>query len=139
MLTPVELSAQRLPTLREVDVLVAGGGTAGAVAGIAAAREGARTLVVEGFGWLGGTQTGALVTPMMPNQIDGVPLNAGLDAEICDRLIAQRQSGVWRDGNRGWFNPESLKHLLEQMAIEAGTELLYYTLVDDAIVEDGAM
>jgi flavin-dependent dehydrogenase len=101
MLTLTEPTVQHLPSLRDVDVLVVGGGTAGVVAGIAAAREGARTLVVEQFGWLGGSQTGALVTPMMPNQLDGVPLNAGIDAEICDRLVARRQSGVWRDGNRG--------------------------------------
>lgn len=129
----------RLPLLRDVDVLVVGGGTAGAVAGIAAAREGAATLVVEQFGWLGGSQTGALVTPMMPNHVDGAPLNAGIDAEICDRLIALRQSGVWRDGNRGWFNPESLKYLLERMSVEAGTQLLYYTFVEDALVENGAL
>jgi hypothetical protein len=139
MSTRTDGSCAHLPVLRDVDVLVVGGGTAGAVAGIAAAREGARTLVVEQFGWLGGTQTGALVTPMMPNQIDGVPLNAGIDAEICDRLIAERQSGVWRDGNRGWFNPESLKYVLERMSVEAGTELLYYTFVDDVIVTDGAI
>jgi hypothetical protein len=136
--TPETLSGS-LPVLREVDVLVVGGGTAGAVAGIAAAREGARTLVVEQFGWLGGSQTGALVTPMMPNQIDGVPLNAGIDAEICDRLIALRHSGVWRDGNRGWFNPESLKYVLEQMSVDAGAELLYYTFFDGALVEDRAV
>jgi hypothetical protein len=76
---------------------------------------------------------------MMPNQLDGVPLNAGIDAEICDRLIAQKESGVWRDGNRGWFNPEALKHLLEQMSLEAGVELLYYTFVDDAVVGGSAL
>ena len=139
MLTSASLAALRVPTVREVDVLVAGGGTAGAVAGIAAAREGARTLIVEQFGCLGGSQTGALVTPMMPNQLDGVPLNAGIDAEICSRLIARRRSGVWRDGNRGWFDPEALKHLLEQMTAEAGAELLYYTFIEDAIVDRGAI
>jgi len=66
-----------LPTLAEVDILVVGGGTAGAVAGIAAGRTGYRTLVVEQLGYVGGTQTGALVTPMMPNQVEGVPLNGG--------------------------------------------------------------
>ncbi len=135
MLTLAQLHEQGVRLLREVDVLVVGGGTAGAVAGIAAAREGLGTLVVEQFGFLGGTQTAALVTPMMPNQINGLPLNAGIDREINDRLIALRQSGAWRDGNRGWFNPESLKLLLEQMNIEAGAELLYYTFVEDAIVE----
>ena len=139
MLTTPDLAARQVPVIRDVDVLVVGGGTAGAVAGIAAAREGARTLIVEQFGWLGGSQTGALVTPMMPNQLDGVPLNAGIDAEICDRLIARRDSGVWRDGNRGWFNPESLKHVLEQMALDAGAELLYYTFVDEAVVDSGSL
>jgi flavin-dependent dehydrogenase len=89
----------------EVDVLVVGGGTAGAVAGIASARESVTTMIVEQSGFLGGTQTGALVTPMMPNQIDGKPLNRGLDWEINSRLVELSESGTWSDGNRGWFNP----------------------------------
>jgi hypothetical protein len=135
MLPPSSLAEQKIPVVREVDVLVAGGGTAGAVAGIAAAREGMRTLVVEQFGFLGGSQTGALVTPMMPNQVGGTPLNGGIDFEINSRLIGMRESGVWKDGNRGWFNPEALKLVLEQMSLEAGAELLYYTFFEDVIVE----
>jgi hypothetical protein len=139
MLTPAAIGEQHVPLLREVDVLVVGGGTAGAVAAIAAAREGVSALVVEQQGFLGGTQTGALVTPMMPNQSDGMPLNAGIDREINDRLISDLESGVWKDGNRGWFNPEHLKLLLERMSREAGAELLYYTLVEDAVVEAGVL
>ena len=41
--------------MKHYDVIVAGGGTAGALAAIAAARQGAKTLVVERFGHLGGT------------------------------------------------------------------------------------
>jgi len=119
----------------EVDVLVVGGGTAGAVAGIASARESVTTMIVEQSGFLGGTQTGALVTPMMPNQIDGKPLNRGLDWEINSRLVELSESGTWSDGNRGWFNPEALKMVLEEMAVEAGAELLYYTMFDDAVMD----
>ena len=93
------------------------------MAGIAAGREGTTTFIVEHLGYLGGAQTGALVTPMMPNQIRGVPLNA------------LGESGVWQDGNRGWFNPEAAKGVLEQMAVEARAELLYYTFVEDAVME----
>jgi flavin-dependent dehydrogenase len=82
MLTLAQLHEQGVRLPREVDVLLGGGGTAGAVAGIAAAREGLGTLVVEQFGFLGGTQTAALVTPMMPNQIAGLPLNAGIDRDL---------------------------------------------------------
>ena len=137
MLTTNDIAVQKIPTLRSVEILVVGGGSAGAVAGIAAARQGMRTLVVEQLGFLGGTQTGALVTPMMPNQINNVPLNAGIDAEINRRMNAALESGVWKDGNRGWFNPEALKNLLERMNIEAGAELLYFTMCEDVIVDEG--
>lgn len=125
-----------LPGLAHVDILVVGGGTAGAVAGIAAGRTGYRTLVVEQLGALGGTQTAALVTPMMPNQVDQVPLNGGIDGEINQRLNDLQESGVWKDGNRGWFNPESLKWVLEEMVLASGAELLYYSFFEDVIVAD---
>ncbi|MEN9216361.1 MAG: FAD-dependent oxidoreductase [Gloeomargarita sp. HHBFW_bins_162] len=125
-----------LPPFAEVDILVVGGGTAGAVAGIAAGRTGYRTLVVEQLGYLGGTQTGALVTPMMPNQVNQIPLNGGIDGEINQRLNDVQESGVWKDGNRGWFNPESLKWVLEELVVSSGAELLYYTFFEDTIVAD---
>lgn len=126
-----------IPELAKVDILVVGGGTAGAVAGIAAGRTGYRTLVVEQLGALGGTQTGALVTPMMPNQVEQVPLNGGIDGEINQRLNDLQESGVWQDGNRGWFNPEALKWVLEEMVLASGAELLYYSFFEDVIVADG--
>jgi ribulose 1,5-bisphosphate synthetase/thiazole synthase len=53
------------------DVIVVGGGTTGAIAGIAAARAGAKTLVVEALGSLGGSGTNAQVTPLMRNVSSG--------------------------------------------------------------------
>lgn len=135
---PISFSAQ-VPVVREVDVLVVGGGTAGAVAAMAAAREGASTLVAEAMGFLGGTQTGATVTPMMPNQVDGVPLNGGIDAEINLRMMRAGTSGRFSDGNEGWFDPEALKTTLEAMATEAGADRLYFTHFVEPIVEAGAV
>lgn len=43
------------PVVMECDVLVAGGGTAGTIAAIAAARNGARTVLIERHGHLGGS------------------------------------------------------------------------------------
>ena len=57
----VTISATALPVLAEYDVVILGGGTAGACAGISAARQGARTLVVEYLHGLGGTGTMGMI------------------------------------------------------------------------------
>jgi hypothetical protein len=114
---------------RSWDVLVAGGGTAGAMAGIAAARSGARVLVIEAFGSLGGTGTNAWVTPLMRNVSGGRNLNRGLTDELKARLIARGDGGVDANGNDNWFNPEGMKVVLEQMLLESGGEALYHTHV----------
>ncbi len=135
--------ARDIPVAAEVDVVVAGGGTAGVAAAIAAARRGARTLVIEQFGFLGGTQTGALVGPICPNyHPDGKPLTLGIGQEIWDRLAA-RQSAEARQGQRypagdwPWFDPEALKYLLDEMVEEAGVDVLFHTWISDVIVEEG--
>lgn len=120
---------------RKVDVLVVGGGTAGAIAAIAAGREKNSTLVLEELGFLGGSQTGALVTPQMPNLIAHEPLNGGIDLEIQQRLASTRDADIWKDGNPGWFNPEALKFLLDDMAFEAGVSVLFFSSFEDVIME----
>ncbi|GBF07833.1 fumarate reductase/succinate dehydrogenase flavoprotein domain-containing protein [Deinococcus aerius] len=122
---------------RRWDVIVAGGGTSGAIAGIASARAGARTLIVEAFGSLGGTGTNAQVTPLMRNVSAGVSLNQGLTEELKARLIARGDGAVDRGGNDNWFNPEGMKYVLEQMAVESGAELLYHTHVVQPVLDGG--
>lgn len=128
-----------LPVMRRVDLLVVGGGTAGAIAGIAGGREGLATLVVEPLAFLGGTQTGALVTPMMPNQIDGVPLNGGIDAEVNAAMRNDGHSGRFKDGNEGWFDPEWLKLVLDRFLLDAGAEALFFTSFVDVLMEGDAV
>ncbi|MGB9717300.1 MAG: FAD-dependent oxidoreductase [Thermoproteota archaeon] len=127
--------AMRLKPYGDFDVVVAGGGTAGAVAAIAAARNGVKTLVVEQFGFLGGSGSAALVMPMMPNHVEGKPLVRGISQEIQSRLLELGYAATDKNGNEGWFNPEALKFVLEEMVLEAGGKILYFTLVEDVIME----
>lgn len=110
------------------DVVVIGGGTAGSVAGIASAREGVKTLIIEQYGFLGGSATGALVTPLMRWNEDDY-LVGGISDEINKKMeLLGYQEGPF-------FDPEMLKYVLEEMAVESGANLLYYTYVRDVIME----
>ncbi|AZI42930.1 FAD-dependent oxidoreductase [Deinococcus psychrotolerans] len=131
---PLSLPYTHLP--QRWDVLIAGGGTAGAIAGIAAAREGAKVLVLEAQGSLGGTGTNAWVTPLMKNVSGGVNLNRGLTDQLKARLLSRGDGAHDGGGNDNWFNPEGLKYVLERMLIEAGGEVLYHTNVVAPIVKD---
>ncbi|MGE5508060.1 MAG: FAD-dependent oxidoreductase [Chitinophagales bacterium] len=123
----------------QYDVVVAGGGTAGAVAAIAAARKGVSVLLLEQYGFLGGTATAGLVSPLMTAHVDGQPLVTGISAEIRQRLAAEGNAGRDRSGNDGWFNPEALKFVLEDLALEAGVELLYHSWVVGPVVDGQAV
>ncbi|MBC8232191.1 FAD-dependent oxidoreductase [bacterium] len=52
--------AKELPVVAEADVVVAGGGPGGIMAALAAARTGAKTLLIEHYGFLGGMATAGL-------------------------------------------------------------------------------
>ena len=61
MMKTIREEARNIPIIEEADVVVCGGGPAGIVASVAASRSGARTLLVERYGFLGGMLTAGLV------------------------------------------------------------------------------
>lgn len=125
------------------DVIVVGGGIAGAVAGIAASRCGARTLVVEQYGFLGGMLTAAGVGPMMTFHSKDGQVIKGITGELIDRLVSKGKSpGHIPDSSNFTytvtpFDAEAMKHELEIMLQESGGQLLYHTMLAGAVVEDG--
>lgn len=128
----IEYANKKLEVIYEVDTVVVGGGTAGAVAAISAARGGNDTLVVEKSIALGGSQTNSLVAPMMPTYVEKFSLNK----EIIDRL---EEAGCrTSDGktSTSWFNVEQLTYLLESMLRESGGNILYDASLVDVIKED---
>jgi hypothetical protein len=86
-------SARALPVLGRYDVVVIGGGTAGAPAGIAAGRQGAKVLVVEQLSGLGGVgTTGAISTYCSGNRV-------GFTAEVGDNVhnwVIEQRMEWWR-------------------------------------------
>lgn len=124
------------------DLIVAGGGTAGTLCAIAAARSGLRTAVIERNAYLGGMATGAGLTEMNAAGFQGKPLYRGIEDEIFREMIssghAQYHFAVPMSSNpdvkvdRLRYDPEILKLILEEKALQAGVELLYETEVCSA-------
>ena len=98
--------AREMPVAGRWEVLVVGGGPAGVGAALAAARTGARTTLVEHYGFLGGMWTAGLLNPILDHHEKG-----GMVAEIIDRL---RAAGKLVEGPRANFDNEYLKYLLDR-------------------------
>ncbi|MEG2264274.1 MAG: FAD-dependent oxidoreductase [Acinetobacter sp.] len=71
------------------DVIVLGGGSSGVIAAFSAAREGAKVLLIEKNGVLGGTNTTAMVCPLMTFHAGKQQIVAGLAQQVIDRLAAR--------------------------------------------------
>ncbi len=127
---------KRLPLTKQAEIIVVGGGTAGAVAAIAAARMGRKVLLIERYGALGGSETMALVTPVMP---EGAPFGnaeSAISKEIRLRLTEKGFAHKYEGNNSSWFDTEMLKLELEQMAHEAKVEVLFETELVDVMTEE---
>jgi len=115
------------------DVVVAGGGTAGIVAAIAAARNGMRTLVVERCNCLGGTMTSGLIIQFGGG---GYRFMSGIQKEILDELVRMGEATDLGEPNVAFpFNPEAFKDLALEKVYESGAEVLLYTTATSAIMD----
>jgi hypothetical protein len=125
----------------EFDVLVVGGGNAGCAAALAAARHGARTLLVERYGFLGGTATAAMVGPWMTFHSGRERIVGGIAQEIVERLVRKGASPGHLHDSSDYvatitpFDPEVHKALLFEMMRESGVTLLLHAYVLSARVE----
>ena len=122
-----------LPVFDTAEVVVCGGGTAGAFAAYAAADEGADVLVVEQLSSLGGSATNGLVTPVMSTHIKGEKQCSYISRILADRLVAENGA----EGNGSYFDPMMLRLTLETMCAEKGVRTLFYTTIADVIRVDG--
>jgi hypothetical protein len=148
--------SQRVPVVRECDVLVVGGGPAGLGAAIGAAKSGARTLLVERYGFLGGNATASLVGPFMTSySADGkVQLIRGVFDELVRRMetlggaihpskvpAAISKSAYMKHGHIGVtpFDPEAMKLVSAELCLEYGVELMLHTSFIDPLLDGQAL
>lgn len=126
---------------KHYDVIVAGGGPSGSVAAIAAARGGARVLLLERGGFLGGMNTAAMVYPLMTFHAGDKQIVTGIPQEIVNELVRRGASpGHIRDplgvaSTVTPFEPEILKQIYFEKVLESGVDLLLHTYVIGAVVE----
>lgn len=137
---PTHTLTRQIPMEEGFDLLVAGGGPAGCAAAICAARLGAKVLLVEATGCLGGMGTSGLVTAFDPMADGEKSLVGGLMREIVETLHARGElpphvtPDYWRTRYHCWtpFRVEGLKLLLDELAAEAGVEVRLFTTVVEA-------
>ena len=147
--------AREIPVARDVDVVIVGGGPAGLVAAIASARNGARTVLVEQFGYLGGTATASLMACIngFRNQVepDAAQVVRGIAEEIVLALKDlgglggspyPQKSYPTEPGQLEYsyaIDTEKFKYVTMKLCVEAGVDLMLHTYFCDRIVDGGAI
>ena len=108
------------------DVIVCGGGPAGVTAAIASARLGAKTLLVERYGFLGGMGTAGLVGPYMTYHAGDEQIITGIFKELCDHMAAQGKMVY------ACFDAEAYKWAAQDLCLKAGVNLLFHSVLTQA-------
>jgi len=125
-----------LPLDDSYDVIVVGGGPSGCTAATAAAREGARTLLIEAAGCLGGMGTLGLVPAWMPFSDQLKIIARGL----ANRVFLACKEGmphVPNDWHGGPIDAELLKRIYDDLVTEAGATVLFNTVLSAVEMGDG--
>ena len=115
------------------DIVIAGAGTAGSVAAVAAADQGMRVLLIEQSGAAGGSGSLGLVTPMMTTRMPGNPSCSYVGEEINRRMTALGAARA--EGFQ--FDPTMLPFVLEAMLMERGVKVLFHTTLIGVRMEAG--
>lgn len=131
-------SEQQIPVVGEYDVVVCGGGPAGWVAAVSAARAGRKTALVERFGFLGGTATGGYVVPISGFHFKGTRVVGGIAWEFVERLIALGAAQPELSSGHISVNLEYYKRTAEEMALESGVTLYTNAYLSRCAVEETA-
>lgn len=134
--------SREVPILADVDVLVVGGGPAGVAAATAAARSGARTLLVEESGGFGGMWTQGLVITLAGYNSWLAPSRQRVVDGVGGEWLRRAASMGGASDHDGWVlnsDPETMKLVADELLTDAGVDFLLHVLVTYPIVEDGTV
>lgn len=129
--------SREVPVVGSYDVIVCGGGPAGLVAAVAAARNGAKTLLVERYGFVGGMSTSALVTPISEFRHFGKQHIGGIPFELLGRAAELGGADITLESGNFPVNDEIMKLAAQRLLLESGVTLLYHTWFSDCVTEEG--
>lgn len=137
----MEIYTKQINAVWDTDVVVVGSGSAGATAAIAAARSGAKTVLVERFGFLGGTSTQVLDTfygfytpgSVAYKVVGGIPDD--VVAALKNYQAAFERPNSFGAGTGVTYDPSILKIVWETLALQAGVRLLYHSFCTDVVME----
>ena len=114
--------------MNKYDVTIVGGGTAGCACAYIAGKLGLKVLLVEKNSFLGGSITSSLVIPAMKTSDNAI------NTEFFDTLYSELEAVggaiTYCDGNKGWFNPELTKIILDKMLIDAHVDVLFESSIE---------
>jgi len=121
------LQQRQVPLHEGYDVIVAGGGPTGCAAAIAAAREGAKTLLIEATGVLGGMGTAGLVNAFAPFSDGERVLYGGIARTVLEAMKAGMPHVAKDAVNWVPIDYEGLKRIYDDMVTGAGADILFNT------------
>ena len=128
---------KNIPVVGRYDVVVCGGGPAGFIAAIAAARKGASVALVEQYGFLGGMATTSYVAPLSVFTYKGRKVIGGIPWEFIERLEELGGGLIEKPLGNVAFDPELYKLLCQRMVLEAGVKLYLHSYLSGCICGDG--
>lgn len=120
-------------------MVVCGGGPAGFIAAVAAARGGARTALVEQYGFLGGMATAGLVAPLSVFTYNGGKVIGGIPWEFVERLSSMGGGLIEQPLGNVAFEPELYKLCCQRMVLEAGVDMYMHCTISGCVCEDSGI
>jgi hypothetical protein len=136
-MTTVFEKEKHLPVLTKTDVLVVGGGPAGIAAALAAAREGVDTLLMERFGFWGGTLTQAMVESLVWYRHENTVEAGGIGRELEEYTTAFGGTYPDPESTGRLLDADMFKCAADKLIEEAGVRPLFHCYAVGTVVEDG--